>query len=83
MRINKVKRPESSFLSLEKDTGIIVETIAANERLKRLLYYNTPDALEQPDLTSEQSLKLFRDNIRMVPKLKTSNEFLNYLIIRY
>ena len=40
MRIDRVKKPESSFLSMEKDAGILIETIAKNERLKRLLYYN-------------------------------------------
>ena len=83
MRIDRVKKPESSFLSMEKDAGILIETIAKNERLKRLLYYNVPDALDQPDLTPEQSRKLFKDNIKMVPKLRIENEYLNYLIIRF
>ena len=83
MRINKVKKPESSFLSMEKDAGILIETIAKNERLKRLLYYNVPDALDQPDLTPEQSRKLFKDNIKMVPKLRIENEYLNYVILRF
>lgn len=50
MRIDNVKRPETSFLSVEKDMGTIVTEIFKNERLKRLLYYNTKDALNRPNI---------------------------------
>jgi hypothetical protein len=53
MKIDGVKIPKSSFLSIEKDAGIIVDRICANERLKRLLYYTTPDAMERPNLTDD------------------------------
>ena len=37
MKIDGVKLPKSSFLSMEKDMGIIVNKICENERLKRRL----------------------------------------------
>ena len=69
MKIDGVKIPKSSFLSIEKDMGIIVDRICDNERLKRLLYYTTPDAMEKPNLTDDQMDELFQKNIRIVPKL--------------
>ena len=33
--------PKSSFLSTEKDMGIIVDMIMKNERLKKMLYYTS------------------------------------------
>nr|DAG21593.1 MAG TPA: hypothetical protein [Caudoviricetes sp.] len=53
MKIEGVRLPKSSFLSMEKDLEIIVNHICSNERLKRLLYYTTRDALDKPNLTGE------------------------------
>jgi hypothetical protein len=53
MTIDNLKIPESSFLSTEKDMNIIVDKFLKNERLKRLLYYTTPDALHRPNLTDD------------------------------
>lgn len=81
MRIDGYQQPKSSFLSMEKDTGIIVNKILGNERLKRLLYYTTPDALTKPNIGDEKSIELIGKNIRIVPKLKVDTEVLNYLFI--
>lgn len=83
MKIEGVKRPVSRFLSVEKDMGIVIERICQNERLKRLLYYNAPDALERPNLNNEQTIELFKRNIRMVPKMKIDSDILNYVIVRF
>lgn len=83
MKIEGVKYPKSSFLSVEKDMGIVIERVCQNERLKRLLYYTTPDALERPDLDNKQTIELFKRNIRMVPKMKIESDILNYLIVRF
>lgn len=83
MKIDGVKIPKSSFLSIEKDAGIIVDRICANERLKRLLYYTTPDAMEKPNLTDDQMYELFKKNIKLVPKVYVDGSVLNYLIISF
>ena len=75
--------PRSSFLSAEKDMNIIVDQMLYNERLKRLLYYTTPDCLNKDNLTEEQSLSLIGKNIKNVPKLKIDTEVLNYIIINF
>lgn len=83
MKIEGVKLPKSSFLSMEKDLEIIVNHICSNERLKRLLYYTTRDALDKPNLTGEQSDELFTKNIKITPKLYIDHSVLNYIIINF
>lgn len=83
MRIDNVLNPKSSFLSIEKDMGLITKEMLKNERLKRLLYYNTPDAIERPNLTEEQSLELFGKNIKNIPKLYVDGSVLTYIIINF
>lgn len=83
MKITNYKIPKSSFLSIDKDFSIIVDKFLSNERLKRLLYYTTPDALSRPNLTEEQSLSLFGNNIKIVPKLYVDNSVLCYIVISF
>ena len=83
MRIENYQFPKSSFLSLEKDLGIIINEINKNERLKRLLYYTTKNALDQPRLNERQSIELFGKNIKTVPKLYIDGTVLNYIIISF
>lgn len=83
MHINNYFPPESSFLSIEKDLGIITNQLIQNNRIKKLLYYTTKDALKQPNLTADQSLGLFNKNIKIVPKVKVDNTVLNYIIIGF
>jgi hypothetical protein len=54
-----------------------------NERLKRLLYYTTPDALDKSNITDEQTYALFGENIRIVPKLVIDKTVENYVIISF
>ncbi len=83
MRIDTYTSPKSSFLSLEKDMELITGIMMKNERLKKLLYYNTKDALSQPNLTDKQNAELFGKNIKLVPKLYTDNSVENYIIVSF
>lgn len=83
MKINRVIKPESSFLSAEKDMGIISVNLLKNERIKRLLYYSTPDELDRDCLTEEQSIGLFNKNIKLVPKIYVEDELRNYILVRF
>ena len=83
MRIDGYHIPKSSFLSVEKDTGIIVNEILKNNRLKKLLYYTTSDAMEKPNLTEDQSLSLLGTNIKIVPKLYVDGSVYNYVLINF
>ena len=60
MRIDNAKMPKSSFLSMEKDTSLIINKMLDNPRLKRLLYYTSKDALNRPNLNEDQSLDLIK-----------------------
>lgn len=72
---------KSSFLSVEKDLSLIIDKILENQRLKKLLYYTTDDALLKPNLTEQQSIGLLRKNIKLIPKLYIDSEVLNYIVI--
>lgn len=83
MKIDGVKIPKSSFLSMEKDTNLIINKMFKNERLKRLLYYTSRDALSRPNLTEDQSIELIQNNIKFVPKLEVDSEVRTYIVISY
>lgn len=77
----KDQTPISSFLSLEKDMGIIANKVLNNQRIQKLLHYNTRDALKKPNLTQEESLALFGKNIKLVPKLTINSEVMNQIVV--
>ena len=83
MKIEGYFPPKSRFLSIEKDLGIITNQIVQNQRLKKLLYYTTKDALSKPALNADESLSLFGKNIKLIPKLYVDNSVLNYMIISF
>lgn len=75
--------PKSSFLSTEKDMGIIVNMIMKNDRLKKMLHYTSRDCLSKPSLNQDESLALFGKNIKIVPKLYVDGSVLNYIIVSF
>lgn len=83
MKIVNYDFPHSSFLSVEKDMEIITNKMLQNERLKRLLYYTTNNALDLPPIGEEASLELFGKQIKNVPKLYIDKSVLNYIIISF
>ena len=83
MKVQTYTYPKSSFLSLEKDMNIIVQTLMKNERLKRLLHYTTKDCLDKPNLTEKESLELIGKNIKLVPKLYVDGSVNSYIIVSF
>jgi hypothetical protein len=83
MKLKSYEFPHSSFLSVEKDLDIITSRIIKNERLKKLLFYTTPDALDRPTLSSKESVKVFKENIKIVPKLYIDGSVMNYILINF
>ena len=81
MKVERFSLPKSSFLSIEKDMGIITDKVLSCDRLKKLLYYTTEDALDKPNLTIEQSNMLFGKNIKIVPKLTVDGSVLILYVI--
>lgn len=79
----KPAEPKSSFLSVEKDMSIILNQILSNQRLKRLLYYSTSDAIDRPNLNEKQTLDLIEKNIKTVPKLYVDGSVLSYIIVSF
>lgn len=83
MKIVNYLQPKSSFLSVDKDMNLIVNHILENERLCKMLYYSSADALKRKELTEEEKLSMFGKNIKIVPKLTVDNEVLQYLCIGF
>ena len=83
MKINNYIFPKSSFLSIDKDIDLITSRIFKNNRLQKLLYYNTSDALRRGELNDDQRLELFDKNIKIVPKLYIDGSVLNYIILSF
>lgn len=83
MKINNNLLPRSSFLSMEKDLHLISNMILRNPRLKKLLYYNTPNCLDMSDVSEEKTIEMFGKNIKIIPKLYVDNSVLNYIIISF
>lgn len=83
MKVPGYEFPKSSFLSLEKDAGIIVRDMLANDRLKKLLFYEDRNCLNLPSLTQEQTLSLIDNQIRLYPKVEIDNNMCSYIIINF
>lgn len=83
MKVEGYQYPHSSFLSVEKDMGIITNMMLKNNRLKKLLYHTTKDCLNRPKLTEDQTVELIGKNIKMVPKLTVDGSVLNYIIVTF
>ena len=83
MKIENYQFPKSSFLSMDKDYGIIFNWMMKNNRFKKLLYYSTPDCLDKPNLTDAESVGLFGKNIKIVPKLSVDGQVLTYVIVSF
>lgn len=89
-RIHHVEKPVSSFLSVDKDTDLIISKMLKNDRLKRLLYYPKKDCItnasgECPNLTEEETISLVDTYIRRVPRLALDNDetLQNYIILMF
>ena len=83
MRVINYREPKSSFLSMDKDLGTIIDAFFKNKNLKKLLYYTTPNALKMEDLTEQQSFGLIGKNVKIVPKLYIDGSVLAYVIISF
>jgi hypothetical protein len=68
---------------MEKDMNLITGMMMRNNRLKKLLYYTTPDCLSKPNVSEDETIEMFGKNIKIVPKLQVDNSVLNYVIIGF
>lgn len=73
----------SSFLNVEKDLRLIAQKILENERLLKLLYYETSDCLKRPNLTTEERMSLINKQITFIPKLDIWKDCPIYLLISF
>ena len=83
MKVINYTFPKSSFLAVEKDMEILVNLFLKNDRLKKLLYYDTPNALQQLNISEEKAIEMFGKQIKIVPKLKVDKPEFCYVIISF
>lgn len=83
MKIDNIKLPKSSFLSVEKNLSLIIDKILSNNRLKKLLYYTSKDCLDKPNLTEEETFSLIGKQIKIVPKVFIDGKIENCLVITF
>lgn len=83
MKIETYSFPQSSFLAVEKDMGLLVNKFLKNDRLKKLLYYDVPNALDQPNVPQDKTFEMFGKQIKIVPKLKVDKPEFCYVIISF
>lgn len=83
MKIENYKEPRSSFLSISKDTAIIIDLILKNNNLKKLLHYASKDCLSKPNLSEDESLELVGKNILLTRHVELDPTINNYLLITF
>lgn len=83
MKIKHYEMPRSSFLSVNKDMSSIIDKMLINDRLKKLLRYTTPDALDKEPLDEDETLALINKNIKTIPKLYIDGSVLAYVILSF
>lgn len=83
MKIKGYEFPKSSFLSLEKDLGIIVKKLLENNKLKKLLFYQDKNCLLLDDLSVKDSLSLINNQIKIVPKIEIDTNLFTYIVINF
>lgn len=74
---------KSSFLSIEKDFSMITHKMLKNEKLKKLLFYQTMDCLEKSNLTREETMSLVNKQIKIVPQKLYDPEVYSYVLISF
>ena len=83
MKIESYHPPKSSFLSINKDMRLLVDKILSNDRLCKLLFYTSRDALNKEKVSDEDKIGMFNKNIKIVPKMYVDREVLNYIWIKF
>lgn len=83
MKIESYSFPKSSFLAIDKDMELLVNHFLKNDRLLKLLYYDTPNALSQPQVPQDKALAMFGKQIKIVPKLKVDQPEFCYIVISF
>ena len=83
MKVNLTIPKNSNFEATAKDLKDIALKLVSDEKLLKLLYYNTADALEKDSLTGEEIVSVMSNNIKIVPKIPLEETLNSYIIILF
>lgn len=62
---------------------MITEKILKNDKLLKLIYYTSPDALDKENLSEEQKQSLINKNILCFPYVPEDDDVSNYISILF
>ncbi len=84
MKRDMVVEAHSSFLGVPKDIAYIMRKIIGNQNIARLVYHNTPDCLNGPQVTSSQIAEMLETKqICSLPRIQVDEEKKTYLTINF
>lgn len=84
MKKDQYVETKSSFLSVQKDTALIVDKILSNKNILKLMTHTSPDWQNCPDLTPEEVKKFIEDKqIGCAPIVRVNGDKICYLRITY
>ena len=75
------KPRQINFLTMEADLRSVTEKLVSSQNILKLLYYNTADALEQPDIEDNDILVAAASKIRIVPEVAFPETLSSFIII--
>lgn len=74
---------QKNFLSVEDDFRKITERLMSSQNILKLLHYQTPDAIDKPDIEDNETLESIASNIRLEPDLRISENSKSFIIITF
>jgi hypothetical protein len=72
----------NNFMEVGANLKKVLNKVLKNDNLIKLLYYNTPNIQNEPNLTNEQKVAMINDYIKLAPRLNKDIEMKNYLLIQ-
>lgn len=84
MKRDMIVEAHSSFLGVPKDLAYIMTKIINNQNVARLVYHNTTDCLDGPEVTRDQVVEMLKTKqISALPKVKVDLEKKTYITVNF
>lgn len=75
---------QANFSTVEKDFSELTKRIFGNQKILKMLYYNSKDCIKLADITDQNILdEIAEQNIRIIPNLQIPENKGSYIIITF